>query len=543
MTSLYSWATFLPRSLYKNVVGKMSNAWTRVKSLRTDSYFPGRDVKSSEDITKANNIPSENRYKWDRIKTTSMYTVAFAALQHPDVMLGPIPFYSAQMVEVATSEDVLKFRSVGAQFLAHQHGGNYAVRIDLKLVGETAPYMLHVLNYLHQYGDSESVTSQSDLNLIASSTALSSIGDPYIKFPGDITALPKHREEIEDYLALNKGDEYDRFPPVDQEIVWTTPNDYSYLTSDWHNTFSIVTRAEVLFDMYIESMLYWRTVEDSPDVINVTMLCRRFFPPPIIENAYAANHMTPGYKLSKQPRGVRILEEQEAVDYTPSNPLIPSFRSVKDAKATKESYVSFLQADVLRKVHFELKVAPRVRDSWVAKWDIVANFVHRLNPFMIDRYTSRIESAKTIMIKNRSWFFELPIYRAIYFGFNFVEKIRHKITDSDKVSLLTIKNGVITDTTTISDDQLVECETSSRILSEPYSLDVIFDDVNLRFYSSGLKSYVEVGYGNKPSKQTVIYADGYYSVATIKNRSTNVVFRLEENGKNNYTLNFWRVEY
>ena len=65
--------------------------------------------------------------------------MAFATAQHPDVMLGPIPFYTAQMIEVASSEDVLKFRSVGAQFLAHQHGGNYAIRIDLKLIGECTP--------------------------------------------------------------------------------------------------------------------------------------------------------------------------------------------------------------------------------------------------------------------------------------------------------------------------------------------------------------------------------------------------------------------
>ncbi len=70
----------------------------------------------------------------------------------------------------------------------------------------------------------------------------------------------------------------------DKELELTLPDDYSWSESEWHKTFTVFTRDEILFDMYIETLAYRLTTKNGGKAIEVNILLRHFVPPPIISS-------------------------------------------------------------------------------------------------------------------------------------------------------------------------------------------------------------------------------------------------------------------
>lgn len=200
--------------------------------------------------------------------TAAGMTALYHAYGHPDVVLGIIPLYNAQMIEVTKSHQNLKYRAIGGQFLAHQRGGRYALRIDVKLP-DTNDYL-----------NLEDV----DINLRVSSNTILSLlemlhvyGGKMIKDNMDITKVNINNMGISGALT---GESLTN--AIDSGEV-NLKGDYTAIKSDWHETFAIITKEEILFNMYIESIVYWRTNRnDDPSTINVSILCRKFVKPPEI---------------------------------------------------------------------------------------------------------------------------------------------------------------------------------------------------------------------------------------------------------------------
>jgi len=201
-----------------------------------------------------NVIHTEKTYHLATAAKTAAMTALYHTLGRPDVIIGFVPLYHAQMVEVTTSQDIVKYRAVGGQFLAHQQGGQYAVRIDAKLPDiADAMRTLTFLQLLHVWGEGKDF-----VNLDSTSTAKINVNKPV---PVKSYRQPISRDNLE----------------------YTSINDWEFIKSTWHKTFSIITPDQILYNMYIESFIYWRSVrDDDPNTINISVLCRKFTPPPKI---------------------------------------------------------------------------------------------------------------------------------------------------------------------------------------------------------------------------------------------------------------------
>ena len=216
------------------------------------------------------NISRSQLNKLDTVKYSSQYNkisnlgrlvdgVTAAAiwkvLGTPDVLLGILPIYTVQRYEVARSHDKMKYRAVAGQFFAHQRGGNVAFKTVLYLVGDSMINTLTIIQFLHALGDA----SYSDLN--------------------DLIKNPvKGIQKLITNQAANPAGAVAQLPAGGTSRKSFNPNDKSWHKTEEHFTFAIVTREEILHDMYIETVLYERDVSMG-DALKVTLLCRKYIPP------------------------------------------------------------------------------------------------------------------------------------------------------------------------------------------------------------------------------------------------------------------------
>jgi len=184
----------------------------------------------------------------------------------PDVLLGIIPIYTAQRYEVARSHDNMKYRAVAGQFFAHQRGGNVGFKVVLYLIGPQALDYLTYIQTLHLLGQA----SYSKVNL----------DNPLARAISNLTNV---------------------IPSIGSSALAETTTDASWNTIEEHFTFPIVTREEIMHGMYIESVIYERDIQFG-DAIKVTILCRKYDPPPEVLgiqvfNKSGISQLTPDEKV------------------------------------------------------------------------------------------------------------------------------------------------------------------------------------------------------------------------------------------------------
>jgi len=155
----------------------------------------------------------------------------------PDVIVGTIPFYSAQKLERGMSDRALKYRAIGDVFLAHQRGATDTLRIDLTLFGPYRSWYLLYLLSLEQKGESK----LQELQLIETG-----IKAPVNPLPGEELKIPK------------KG-----------KVQYET-----------HTTFPIITQTAFMLDMFLQT-IEWHQEKDKGgnEVIYVHLLFRKHIDP------------------------------------------------------------------------------------------------------------------------------------------------------------------------------------------------------------------------------------------------------------------------
>jgi len=67
----------------------------------------------------------------------------------------------------------------------------------------------------------------------------------------------------------------------------TVPDDYTWDNGQWHHTFTVMSKYDVLFNMYIETFSWRRTVKDGIDGIEVNLLLRKH----IMDKKFASTHL------------------------------------------------------------------------------------------------------------------------------------------------------------------------------------------------------------------------------------------------------------
>jgi hypothetical protein len=262
-------------------IGKLKNMLSNAKSSLTEratDWADGQGALLKKEIGL-------------RIAKMSAYWL-FYGYNKPDIILGFLPLYTVQNIEVSRSHDILKYRAVRGEFMAHQKGGNVAVRIDFILTGDNQDYELLYLKGLQYWGVNE--TKKYMISASGSGDAID-----YDKSSASIISRNSTKQVIPEASNGNITD----MQQLDKENLGNTtyyePGDYSYLEQKIHKTFTLYTRDEILYDMYIETLIYSRNIKEGSQNIHGTILLRHFVKPDVIKNVKHRQVTAPGLKTVK----------------------------------------------------------------------------------------------------------------------------------------------------------------------------------------------------------------------------------------------------
>jgi len=307
--------------------------------------------------------PSINTFIYSRAAQFFAIETLYHTLAKPDVILGFIPLYQVQYLEVGRSQDILQYRSIGAEFLGHQKGGNLGIRIDFII--PTSSLLLVPSLYILYYSSRQQTVKQKGTAELKDELELSTAGALGLPLPiqtsiakmglyginlgVDRTGLvtgggswginafqskaisnygvgPVVNPESFDDAKINEA--------VDKNLKYTSPEDETYDESHWHNTFPIITSLETIFDCYIETLMFRRDTKDGGKMLRGTILLRQFHPPDLkdSERLVLLNKGDPKDALQITASDWEDLTlEKEII----TKPLIPEKKKLKSKLAKK----------------------------------------------------------------------------------------------------------------------------------------------------------------------------------------------------------------
>ena len=207
------------------------------------------------------------------IKQSAIMGTEYSLLK-PDILIGSIPFYDVIRFEVARSYDLLQYRSIGANFLAQQEGGNVGISIEMEVVGIDIPIVIAAVYGLYYAGrirEKDNVESKFE----AKQKWLQKVGISSTKASKNLTVEANQSATVVESVVKLTRDDYAKLE-LNKNYELTVPEDLSYEKYIWHNTFPIMTQYEILFDMYIQTVAFNRRVEYGRNVMNITLLVRQY---------------------------------------------------------------------------------------------------------------------------------------------------------------------------------------------------------------------------------------------------------------------------
>lgn len=166
----------------------------------------------------------------------------------PDVILAGLPVYNIQREGHAASDELLKYRSMGTLFLAHQKGGKRTFKCTLKIQG---PARLFVLSFLQRLQRTGIQTNPTLDDTFGSTEVLT--GEQTTEFvPPTTNAKIRY---IQGYKKIGLEQVAD------------------------HRTFPIITNTKVYTNMYLETLRYVEDIKMGADAMEIDCAFREFIPP------------------------------------------------------------------------------------------------------------------------------------------------------------------------------------------------------------------------------------------------------------------------
>ena len=188
---------------------------------------------------------------------TSLLAAEYAALHEfgykghkPDIMVGPIPIFTVQKEGHASSDEILKYRSMGTIFLAHQQGGKKTFTFTVKAFG---PSRLLLLMYLKGL-------------LVSGMQELKSIRDMGLQTPEIIQVGIDAAEQL--FGRYNTITEYIR-----------EDGDYKQETLAFHKTIPIITGSKIYLNMYLETLRYRESLDLGINCMEIQCAFREYIAP------------------------------------------------------------------------------------------------------------------------------------------------------------------------------------------------------------------------------------------------------------------------
>jgi len=246
-----------------------------------------------------------------RAKETAISSISRASL-NADCILWIIPLFGVQYYEAAFSQDVLKYRSIAGQYLAKQPGGQHSLRIDAKLQGPLTSMYLSLLQLLYIRG-SKSEEINKGLKAMYGNNIDGMVEDSFSTNSTNVKDL----EQLKSTMDTNS-----------EELSEISKNDFKWMRSKYHKTFNVTTKEFVIFDVYIESLIYWQDHDTTDrDTINVSILFHKFIEPPYITDVFIGKAIEEDTKSFE----AALKEEVKAGKYIP-----PKYPPVKKLNLTKK---------------------------------------------------------------------------------------------------------------------------------------------------------------------------------------------------------------
>jgi len=170
----------------------------------------------------------------------------------PAAILAGIPLGTVEELSMALSDRILKYRSTGGIFLAHQDGGNESLRIVCKAWGIGRYLFLVMLDFLFMYGSAKIIDLFKGISLFGSMK-----GAP----PGQITKDIFGK-------SVQKKNPWKRFNQMNKDEG----------REEYHSTFPIVTKNRIFSSMYLETYDIIESVNTGMNMLTVTLFLRKYRP-------------------------------------------------------------------------------------------------------------------------------------------------------------------------------------------------------------------------------------------------------------------------
>ena len=208
------------------------------------------------------------RYTW-----TTLLMTEYLALRgnigegvqiKPDIIVAGIPVWNINRLGHAVSDEILKYRSMGGIFLAHQKGGKQTFKFTARIFGPMRFITYKLLEALQLLG-SEDAKNVSDLTDITKVPGLTNVSLGWLD--------PKKKSIIDVQGQIEAGS---LGSPL---IDYTKESEFSNEEYAYHRTFPIITETKIYTDMYLETLVCRENIKFGKNVLEIECAFRQYTPP------------------------------------------------------------------------------------------------------------------------------------------------------------------------------------------------------------------------------------------------------------------------
>ena len=202
------------------------------------------------------------RYAWTALLMTQYLAmkgqgIGEGTIIKPELIVAGIPVWHVNKLGHAASDEILKYRSMGGIFLAHQKGGKYTFKFTAQIFGPMRLVTYKLLEALQLLGTEESRNVKGELKKLKT-----------IKWVGELKDNIINPQDMQDAGSLGS--------PI---IDYTRTGGFHKEDYGYHRTFPIITETRIYTDMYLETLVMRESVKLGKNVIEILCAFRQYMPP------------------------------------------------------------------------------------------------------------------------------------------------------------------------------------------------------------------------------------------------------------------------
>lgn len=190
----------------------------------------------------------------------------------PDLIVGGIPIYYVNREGHASSDEILKYRSIGGIFLAHQKGGKHTFKFTALLFGPQRFIIVKLLEGLLFYGT-------ESLKKVMNLTKGGGIGS--ISWTDEEQGVLKTAD-----LLGGPG------APL---VEYSKHGDFENQEYAYHHTYPIITQSKIYTDMYMETFVTKESTKIGLRAIEVDCSFRQYLEPTHYQKSEASEEQKKKY--------------------------------------------------------------------------------------------------------------------------------------------------------------------------------------------------------------------------------------------------------